>query len=64
MIVTLTVVRFWDGVQSSGEFFGNRHRAITCQAELDVFPEGGRTGVRNRDGRPSEFTFAGEYLGA
>jgi hypothetical protein len=46
------------------EFFGNRHRAITCQADLGVFPEGGRTGVRNRDGRPSELTFAGEHLGA
>jgi hypothetical protein len=47
------------------ELFGNRHRAITCQADLEVFREGqAAQQFRNRDGRQSEFTFAGEHLRA
>ena len=44
------------------EFFGNHHRAITCQADLEVFPEGAAQQFAN--GRQSEFTFAGEHLRA
>ena len=51
--------------RANEEFFGNRHRAITCQADFEVFP--GRVAAqqfRNGEGRQSEFTFGGEHLRA